>query len=81
MNCKCITEIEEKVKEAHPEWNGKKVTSIKMDKIFTFNPTDIRTSTNMVVEVEGQKKKYDVGLTHTFCPFCGIKQTNKETNK
>ena len=78
MNCNCITEIEEKVKDTHPEWNGKKVVSIKMDKIFTFNPTAIRTSSNLVVEVEGQKKKYDVGITHTFCPFCGENQSLEE---
>lgn len=75
MNCKCIEEIESKIKEAHPTWAGKKIVGIKMDKVFTFSPIDIRTSTNIIIEVEGQKKKYDVGMTHTFCPFCGEKQT------
>lgn len=74
MNCNCIKEIEAKIIEAHPVYNNKKVVDVKMDKIFTFNPTDIRTTTNVMIEVEGQKKKYDVGMTHTFCPFCGIKQ-------
>jgi len=74
MNCNCIKEIESKILEKHPTWNGKNVTDVSMDKIFTFNPTDVRTSTNVVIEVEGQKKKYDVGMTHTFCPFCGEKQ-------
>ena len=83
MNCNCIKEIEEIILEAHPSWSGKKVVEVKVDKIFTFNPTDVRTSTNVVIEVEGQKKKYDVGMTHTFCPFCGIKQSKEEvsTNK
>jgi hypothetical protein len=75
MNCDCIKEIEAKIIEAYPVYNNKKVVDVKMDKIFTFNPTDIRTSTNVMIEVEGQKKKYDVGMTHTFCPYCGIKQS------
>jgi hypothetical protein len=45
-----------------------------MDKISTFNPKNIRRLTNITIKVEGQKKKYDVGMTHTFCPFCGEKQ-------
>jgi len=77
MECKCITEIENKILEAHPIWKGKKVATVKMDKIFTFNPTNIRTLTNIVIEVEGQKKKYDIGMTHSFCPFCGIKQSKE----
>ena len=78
MNCKCINELENKILEAHPVWKGKKVSSVKMDKIFTFNPTDIRTSTNVSIEVEGQNKKYNVGMTHTYCPFCGVKQAREE---
>lgn len=78
MNCKCIEEIEKKIHEAHPTYNGKNVSSVKLEKIFTFNPVNIRTSTNVVIEVEGQKKKYEVGLTHTYCPFCGVDQRNEK---
>jgi hypothetical protein len=80
MECTCIKEIEGKVLEAHPTWNDKKVESVRMDRVYAFedNQTTIRTSTNLVVTVENQKKKYDVGITHTYCPFCGVKQI-KET--
>jgi len=77
MNCNCIKEIESKILEAHPSWNGKKVIEAKLEKVFTFNPTDIRTKTDIVIEVEGQKKKYEVGVTHLFCPFCGTKQSKE----
>jgi hypothetical protein len=78
MNCNCINELEKKILEAHPEYKGKKVTHVNMDKIFTLNPTGIRTSTNVSIEVEGQKKKYNVGMAHTYCPFCGVKQVKEE---
>lgn len=74
MNCKCIEEVEKRILEHHPIYNGKKTVSVKMDKTFTFNPMTIRTSTNVKIQVEGQKKVYDVGMTHTFCPFCGVKE-------
>jgi hypothetical protein len=78
MNCNCMKEIEGKILKTHPEWNGKKVVSVRMEKTFTFEPEiDMRTSTNVVIEVEGQNKKYDIGMTHTYCPFCGIKQTKE----
>lgn len=83
MNCNCIKEIENKILEAHPQWSGKKVVSVKMDKIFTFSPfqPNIRTSTNIVIEVEGQKKKYNVEMTHTYCPFCGTSQAQEVIEK
>ena len=74
MNCECIKEIETGILEKHKTWNGKKVIDVKIPKIFTFNPNDIRTAFDVVIKVENQKKEYEVSLTHSFCPFCGIKQ-------
>jgi copper chaperone CopZ len=78
MKCNCVKEIEEKIKEAHPTWNGKKVVSVKIPVVYVFSePVTTRTQTNVEIEVENQKKKYEVGLNHTFCPFCGIKQSEE----
>ena len=78
MKCNCIKEIQEKIQEAHPIWNGKKVVSVKVPVVYIFsNPPRSVTQTNIEIEVENQKKKYEVGLNHTYCPFCGIKQSEE----
>jgi hypothetical protein len=79
MNCKCLPKIEEEIKNTHPEWKGKKVVSVKIPKLFKFtNPVTTRTASEVEIKVEGQKKIYTVSLEHSFCPFCGVKQSNDQ---
>jgi len=86
MNCTCVSDLEKKLL-AHCSEQGKykkPVKGVRMLGIaitFGRNETKIRTCSSIEVELEGQKKKEMISMFHTFCPFCGIKQDDKQTGK
>jgi hypothetical protein len=83
MNCTCISDLEKKSK-AHFVERGmfkKPIKSVVM-KGVTLGITDTqcvtRTANYLEIELEGQKKKEQIAMFHTFCPFCGVKQGVEE---
>jgi len=86
MNCTCVSDLEKKLL-AHFSEQGKYKKPVKGVRIlgiaitFGRNETKIRTCSSIEVELEGQKKKETISMFHTFCPFCGIKQDDKQTGK
>jgi len=74
--CDCIKEIPSKIKEAHPEWKGRKVQKVQMANVtFPLDRNKISMITNQELELslEGRKSVDRVPLAHSFCPFCGEK--------
>lgn len=73
MKCKCIEEVEKEASEM--DWKKKKVKSAELQKVVTLFPKVERfTSSTITVELEGQKKKEEISIRHTYCPFCGKKR-------
>lgn len=82
--CDCINTLPTKALENLNERNAfkKPVESVSMREI-TFpiitNRLEVRTYTNLDIQLEGQARKKAHTIIHTFCPFCGQKygeQTN-----
>ena len=79
MNCTCISDIEKKVKQ-HLIDQGKlkkPVKAVFMQGVIlqiVDHGATTRTVNYLEIELEGQKKREQISMTHTFCPFCGVKQ-------
>lgn len=78
MNCDCIAEIEEKLK-AHlvaQKKFKKPIQSVKLSEVLMrMHELTLKTSTytTLLISLEGQKKKATMNISHSFCPFCGVK--------
>ena len=74
--CDCIEEMEEKLMSYATE-NGlfkKPIKSVTMKgKAFSLGGGSLGevVTHEFEFELEGQKKKPTVGVTHQYCPFCG----------
>jgi hypothetical protein len=76
--CDCVKRIEEKTKESFTESKRfkKPVVRVQLDGVAFPRGTGalgMRTYNDLLVYLEGQKKKERVAMLHTFCPFCGVK--------
>ncbi|MFC6924307.1 hypothetical protein [Microbulbifer taiwanensis] len=79
MNCDCISEIEQRVTQKIKESGDfkKPVKGARMKElgfVLSGSTFTTRTVTNLEVELEGQKKKPLIPMTHNYCPFCGVSQ-------
>jgi hypothetical protein len=78
MNCSCIADIEKKV-FAKVSTNGrfkKPVLSVQMEGVglFVVGNTMVACTVNMLaVRLDGQKKIEKMTMSHTYCPWCGVK--------
>lgn len=77
MNCKCFKETEDKLLE-RGEWEGRRILDAKMnDLMYTFGTNGGETGTlsyqEFEVELEGLKRPKKIKVSHTFCPYCGVK--------
>jgi len=77
MNCNCIKETEGKLLE-RGEWEGRKIVGVGMkDLMYTFGTNGGKSGTltyqEFEVELEGLKRPKRIKVSHTFCPYCGIK--------
>ena len=73
--CNCIKEIETKILEAYPVYNNKKVEKVEASGVFNLSKGFRKeTTTNFMLVIENQKKEIPIQVSHTFCPFCGIKK-------
>lgn len=76
--CKCINEIEGKALAQLQEQSEfkKPVIGVRMQGV-TFpiieNSLTTRTCNQLEIKLEGQKKRPQMAMVHTFCPFCGEK--------
>jgi len=76
--CECITKAEEKADEMIRGGNQfkKPVKKVRVTGIawpIINNEMTLRTCSKLEIELEGQKKKPEMTLIHTYCPFCGEK--------
>ncbi|OPX57044.1 hypothetical protein SAMN02745127_02096 [Oceanospirillum multiglobuliferum] len=77
--CDCITDIEKQATAKLQQSSSfkKPVREVRM-KGIVYPLTD-RLNIGMVtcnfleVELEGQKKRHEMSISHSFCPFCGEK--------
>ena len=77
--CDCVEELEEKIKAFATEQKQfkKPIKEVKLKGcIFTMvgNMMTTKTSSTFSIELEGQKKKVDMPVVQSFCPFCGEKK-------
>jgi len=75
--CNCIDELEKKIANHLTEKKAyrKPIKKVEMlGKGFTIGEgVSLRTKTDFEVTLEGQKKKDNVPVFHSYCPFCGEK--------
>lgn len=76
--CDCITEIEKTALDDMQEKKRykKPVAAVRMEGVvfpITGDKMTTRTCNVLEVELEGQKKRQEVSMFHTYCPFCGQK--------
>ena len=80
MNCECLTKLPPRMIEKFNKENTYKhqVLDVTIPKAYIFSeePT-MRTCTVMEIELEGQKRKINQNIMHSFCPFCGVKIENE----
>lgn len=70
--CECIKKWEEKMIGFVK--NGKKATKgTFLSAAFVGTNFSLQTTSEMELEIPGQKKKIIQNLLHTYCPFCGEK--------
>lgn len=89
MNCNCIKEIENKVKDSFKEQNKEytgELTSKMGGQFFVFSEKSSILSLSLPVVIEYnrqtktgklQKKTKEYSMLFTYCPYCGEK-INKE---
>lgn len=75
--CDCIEDLQQKIKD-HCTKNKtykKPIKRVKIeDKILILgDKLQLKTVSNFEIELEGQKKKPLMPVTHSYCPFCGEK--------
>lgn len=76
--CDCITRVEkmlnEKLIENHPEAEITEPVSLK-NKVYIIGTGKIQVYVPAVGRfLDGKRKrKFDVSMNFTFCPFCGVK--------
>ena len=77
--CECVKELEKKTLDyLRGEGRSFKKPVVKTrlkDVSFPVikNTLVMRTSSDLEIELEGQKKKPTKAIIHSFCPFCGVK--------
>lgn len=75
--CECLLEIPKKLVQNQP-LKGKVVTVAEVSEAtFVYseskNNMDMRTYSDVELQVEGKKRPVTQKMLHTFCPFCGVK--------
>ena len=76
--CTCVKDLEEKAHESFRATSRfkKPVIRVQMGGI-SFPLVDgkllMRTTNELQVTLEGQKKVETVSMMHSYCPFCGTK--------
>jgi hypothetical protein len=76
--CDCISKIEEKATaqlQEQPKFK-KPVTKVRMQGVvfpLIGNTLTTRTCNMLEIELEGQKKRPEMTISHSYCPFCGEK--------
>lgn len=63
MNCKCIAEIEDKLRPTHPQ--------ARINTSFTFPDMNEMIVVEFTYQPENLKRKKVGTLVIGFCPFCG----------
>lgn len=78
--CDCVTEIQKRALADMQEKKRykKQVVNVRMKGVvFPIIENKMsartRTSSELEVELEGQKKRQKVSMFHNYCPFCGEK--------
>lgn len=73
--CDCINTIEKKVFEKYKDekFNNKTVNSANFMDIGFFASGRSKTFSRIGLDLNGQKKKWEINMIHSFCPFCGEK--------
>lgn len=79
MNCDCVEKVLAKAKKhilERPPYK-KKIKEITLGgQLISIDGGNwvTRTYSDILIELEGQKKKETMSLAHSFCPFCGKSQ-------
>lgn len=80
MNCNCLLEIREKLKnelpEKNPNYANMKIISVSIDgECFLYSENKMVTGLSIPATIKhepiGKKKSTTINLTASYCPFCG----------
>ena len=74
--CDCISKVEQNLltRLQDDKTFKKPVKAVKLKGVIfpiTKDGLSRRSSSEVEIELEGQKRKNKVSLAHSFCPFCG----------
>jgi len=74
--CNCIEEKTDQVKKYLIEGKNfkKEIVGVQMENVaMTFGKAGSRTFSKVLIELSGQKKKEEIRIFNSYCPFCGTK--------
>lgn len=84
MSCTCITEIPKKLVDNPPDTTSLR-GKVVLDADFanttfamTKNRLELMLVSQIALEVQDRKSKIKLDITHTYCPFCGVKHKEKD---
>lgn len=72
--CNCIEDFENKLKIFYNgKFKKKDIQDIKLNTLLSFCGEPLKTYSEAMISLVGQKKEHSVIIKHEFCPFCGEK--------
>ncbi|KFC19342.1 hypothetical protein [Chryseobacterium sp. FH1] len=85
MNCDCFKNTAQKILDKET-WEKREILDVTHTGImYTFGNNAGKTGTlsyeEFELELEGLKKPKIVKVSHTFCPFCGVKAGKLDENE
>ena len=71
--CNCISELTKKLRGHYDGKFKKPIDQLTIQSCINFESGSLDTYSEVKISLAGQKKREDVMLVHSYCPFCGVK--------
>ncbi|OIO03135.1 MAG: hypothetical protein AUJ49_04870 [Desulfovibrionaceae bacterium CG1_02_65_16] len=69
--CTCIRDLQERIRTKYDGKFKKPIESVRVDVETDFKTGKTFTYSEAKIVLVGQKKKEELLIAHSFCPFCG----------